>query len=169
MTEARRFRTRNAKIAWNPAAEMSGVRSDHAILRQNIIDSLAQRARVDEPCTRLVGMRKMMIVTGPDSFAGSIIAAPGCSARCAKLGQKGFRCRLRIAKYGEMHRPLVAELRRFDINLSDSRFRRDQLAFLSGPLREAHAKPQDEVAFGNKLVRGRRGKTAADAKRPWIV
>src|SRR5262245_13959041 len=68
-----------------------------------------------------------------------------------------------------MHRPLVAKLRRFDIDLRNGRARRDQLAFLGGPLCEAHTKSKNEVTLGNQLVCDGRGKTAANAKRPWIV
>src|SRR6185437_15751835 len=56
MAEARRLWAGDAKVARNPAAEVTGVRGNHAILWQNIIDSLAQGARIDELRAGLVEM-----------------------------------------------------------------------------------------------------------------
>src|SRR5262249_146635 len=154
---------------WTPDSEMSGIGSNHPILRQNLVDSLAQRTWVDEPCVRLVGVREIMVVARTDSLARSIVAATGFRTSCTKLSQQGFRCRSCIAQHGKMYWPLVAQPRGFDIDLCNGGVRRDQPPFLGSPLREAYAKSKNEVAFGNQLVRGGRGKATANAKRPWIL
>src|SRR5262249_42149203 len=68
-----------------------------------------------------------------------------------------------------MHRYLIAEPGLLDINLCDFCALPDQPALLGGPLGETHAEAKDEITFGDQLVRGPRGKAAADAKRPLIA
>ena len=111
-----------------------------------------------------------MIVAGADalahgvgSSAGSLLAAP------PQLCQHRLRGRFRVAVHGHLYRHLIAELRHVDIDLRDDRAGRDKLAFLGGPLGEAGAKGENEIAFGDQLVGDGRRKAAADADRPRIA
>src|SRR5262249_22101558 len=67
MAEARCARALYAQIARHPTAEMAGIGSDDAINRQDRVDRLAQRPRIDEPGARLVAMRALMIIAATDA------------------------------------------------------------------------------------------------------
>src|SRR5215510_123351 len=172
MTETRRFWARDPEVAGNPSAEMSRIGSNHAILWQNIVHRLAQRARVDVAVVRFIRMRTVTIVAGTDALARNIVAATQFSGRrtpLAELAQERLSRRFRVAKHGVLHRHLITQLWCLDIYLRDSCTWSNQFALFGGPLRETHAKAEDEIASGDHLIRGRRGKATADANRPLIV
>ena len=107
----------------------------------------------------------------------------GCAGACASSRRPGRadsrRARqrrqqrlggdARIGMDGVMDRHLVAELAGLDVDLRDDRARRDQLAALGGPVREAGAEAEDEIALGDQFVGRRRGESAADADRPGML
>jgi hypothetical protein len=62
-----------------------------------------------------------------------------------------------------------ARIARLDVDLRHHGAGRDQLAALRGPVRQAHAEADDEIALRDQLVRRRRGKAAADADRPRVA
>ena len=64
---------------------------------------------------------------------------------------------------------LFASCDAIDIDLGDGGTGGDEVAALGGPLREAGAEREDQIALRDQLVRRRRGEAAADADRPWIA
>src|SRR3972149_6864572 len=130
MTETGCLRTGDAEIARNPAAEMTGVGSDDAILWQNFVHRNAQGTRVDDLRVRLIRVWTAMVIARTDALARAVIAAARCCARhakSAKLSQQGPGGRFRVAEQSMLHRHLVAQLRRLDIDLRDAGAGRDQL------------------------------------------
>src|SRR5580704_4925437 len=115
-------------------------------------------------------MRKVMIVAGDDSSAHRIVTTgrPGLHIAPIELDQYRFRRRFGISLHRERNRHLIAELWPFDIDLRDYGATRDQFALLGGPLRQARAEREDEIAFRDQFVGNRRREAAADADRPWI-
>ena len=98
-------------------------------------------------------MREVMIVAGADALAHRVAAAAGLAhAAPIEFRQQGLCRRLGVAMHGKLHRHLIAELRHLDVDLRHHRARRDQLALLGGPLREARAEPENEIAFRDQLV-----------------
>src|SRR5215470_4069077 len=110
-----------------------------------------------------------MVVAGTDALSHGIGSAArlraGYAAAC-KRGRQGLRSRLGITMHCMLNRHLVAELRQLDVNLCDRRTGGDELAPLSGPLREARSETSDEIALADELVCDRRREAATDAKRP---
>src|SRR3981081_4179484 len=120
MTKARSLRIGHAEVAKDPAAEMAGVGSNHAILWENIVHCLAERARIDELRARLIQVRSVMVVARTDALARAVIAAARPCPRHttpAKFGQQGHGGGFRVTLQGMLHRHLVTQLRRFDVDL----------------------------------------------------
>src|SRR5215467_594801 len=67
MAEARCARARHPQVTRDPATEMARIGGDDPILRQDRVDRLAQRPRINEPDARFVAMWTPMIVAGTDA------------------------------------------------------------------------------------------------------
>ena len=87
------LRVRHAQEARHPAAEMAGVRGDGALLRQDRIDRLAQRARIDEAGGRRVLIGRVVVVAVVDALARTVVAPSRARADGApvQLGQDRLR------------------------------------------------------------------------------
>ncbi len=169
MAEARGLGVRHAQIARHPAAEVAGVGRDHAVLRQNFVDRLAQRARVDELAARRVGMRIVMIVAGADALAHASLRRPAClplsGARPAGLPPSPWRRQARRAAPRSGSRAAVGSMSICATTASSA---------ISLPRLVVHCvkltpKPTMRSLSADQLVRDRRGEAAADAERPRIV
>src|SRR5262249_55243263 len=124
---------------------MSRIGSNHAILWQNIVHRLAQRARVDVAVVRFIRMLTVTIAAGTDQLARNIDEPSQFSGRhtpLAALAQERLSRRFHVAKHCVLHRHLITQLWCLDINLRDSCTWSNQFALLGGPLRESHAKAE---------------------------
>src|SRR5260370_8183292 len=147
MAETRCARASYAQIARDPTAEMAGIGGDDAINRQDRVDRLAQRPRIDEPNARFVAVRTLMIIAAADARLHGFGAAAWPRFRHPPLhnsGQPAFRPRLAIAEHGVLDPPLVTELGRFDVDLGDAGPRRAELPALLAPPLDPPPNPPHE-------------------------
>src|SRR4030095_12776405 len=100
-------------MARPPAAKVSGIGSHHAIARQDFIDRLAQRSRIDEVGVGRILIGAVMVIASTNTFADVLTAAAALHARSIapfELAQQIFCYGSRIAQHRLLHRRVIDEL-----------------------------------------------------------
>src|SRR5262245_47556791 len=106
MAKAGAARVWNTQVARDPAAEMTGVRSDHPRLRQQGIHCLAQRTRIYKAGSGNVVISGVVIAAITHTLRGPLASPPRWRPLGAtiKFNAHGLRCDMGISKHGNIRR-----------------------------------------------------------------
>ena len=149
---------------------MPGIRGDDALERQDRVEGLAERARVDVIVGRHVPIGSVGIVAPAHARLRRFVTpALAGSDAVAKRRVQGLGAGASIAVKGVRNRAMAAKARRVDVDLGDDGRGSNEGAALGRPIGQARAEGDDQVALADQLARRRRAEAAADAKRPRIV
>ena len=173
VAEARGARIGHAQEARHPAAEMAGVRGNGALLRQDGVDGLAERARIDELGGRRVLIGRVVIVAVVACACACVSSrrpARGPTARLSSSASSASRGHPGIGLDGDAGPASGSRACAASTSIcATTAPGAISLPRLVVQCVRLTPKPDDEIALGDQLVRRRRGKAAADADRPRVA